>query len=456
MDIRNLITALDTIYPKYFEKSLSTKYVKYSDILPLIRRFSEKKIADIQPLGQSVEGRSIFKISIGRGAKNILIWSQMHGNEPTGTLAIFDVLNYLTNNQDKDFVAAWLSTFRINFIPMLNPDGAEVYERRNALNIDINRDAKALQSPEAQLLAQWREIMQSEWAFNLHDQDSHYSAGRSDKPACISLLAPAFNLSQEVDENRSQTMQLIALQAKLISPFIPGMLARYWADYSARSFGDTFQSLGTKTVLIESGSYPFEKNKETPRKMNFIILLSSLEIIHSKLFLNDSIDNYLAIPENKKNFYDLIIHNVLWKHKGLDLIVDIAVNQNEKPLIDSSDFKIRSKIADIGDLSTEFASLHYQAEGMEIHPALMLPEAYEDSSVIFPHFTLSNFRKGYLLFPLKSFNPDTNYDEIEFHVVPEDYQVPGEIKIEQPADFYLERNNKINVIVVNGEIRELN
>ena len=45
----------------------------------------------------------------------------------------------------------------IRAIPMLNPDGAEVFRRRNAQNIDINRDTINLETPEANIL------LEGEW-----------------------------------------------------------------------------------------------------------------------------------------------------------------------------------------------------------------------------------------------------------------------------------------------------
>ena len=41
-------------------------------------------------------------------------------------------------------------------VPMLNPDGAEAYKRRNMQDIDINRDAVNLATPEARLLKKLR------------------------------------------------------------------------------------------------------------------------------------------------------------------------------------------------------------------------------------------------------------------------------------------------------------
>lgn len=72
-----------------------------------------------------------------------MLWSQMHGNESTATMALFDLFNFLEGKGDQydTFRQLLNSQLRLKFIPMLNPDGADVFKRRNALDIDLNRDA---------------------------------------------------------------------------------------------------------------------------------------------------------------------------------------------------------------------------------------------------------------------------------------------------------------------------
>ena len=103
-------------------------------------------------VGASLEGRSINLITTGTGPFRVLLWSQMHGDEPTATAALFDVFDYFQRHRDDPVVQRILSSLTLYVVPMLNPDGAERYQRRNAQGIDLNRDALALQTPEGQLL----------------------------------------------------------------------------------------------------------------------------------------------------------------------------------------------------------------------------------------------------------------------------------------------------------------
>ena len=91
------------------------------------------------------------------------LWSQMHGNEPTATQAIFDILNFLNSPDFKVEKQEILSNLTLHFLPMLNPDGAELYQRRNTLGIDINRDALRLQSPEGRTLKRVRDSLEADF-----------------------------------------------------------------------------------------------------------------------------------------------------------------------------------------------------------------------------------------------------------------------------------------------------
>ena len=146
-------TALYDSYDTYKESSLKKRRIKHAELQPLIQALEEEPGVSVREVGKSIEGRSLKLISLGDGPVDVFLWSQMHGDEPTATQAIFDILNFMTAEgsfeAEKNML---LDSLTIHFLPMLNPDGAEVYQRRNLLGIDINRDALRLQSPEGQAL----------------------------------------------------------------------------------------------------------------------------------------------------------------------------------------------------------------------------------------------------------------------------------------------------------------
>ena len=86
---------LENIYTSQKENSLHGKWITYKDIEKLFSKYALK--FDISQIGTSEEKRPIMQLKIGSGSKKILVWSQMHGNESTGTKAIFDLLNCISN-----------------------------------------------------------------------------------------------------------------------------------------------------------------------------------------------------------------------------------------------------------------------------------------------------------------------------------------------------------------------
>src|SRR3546814_530724 len=115
---------LSLAFETFKEPSLTNRRIKHRDIEPLILALKNKTDFQVQLLGQSVQKRNIYQIDYGTGDKRVMLWSQMHGDESTATMALFDLFNFLSAGHD-DFDSI-RSTIKNNthlmFIPMLNPD----------------------------------------------------------------------------------------------------------------------------------------------------------------------------------------------------------------------------------------------------------------------------------------------------------------------------------------------
>jgi len=366
-----LTSQLYETYEDYKEPSIGERRIKHADIQPLIQKFKANPKFEVQKVGQSIKGRDLHLISIGSGDSNIFLWSQMHGNEPTATQAIFDILNFLDAPEFQQEKEAILSKLKLHFLPMLNPDGAEVFTRRNALGIDINRDALRLQSPEGLTLKRLRDSLDADFGFNLHDQSTYYNAERTEKPATISYLATAYNYEKDINEVRANAMKVIVYMNEIIQNYAPGQVGRYSDDFEPRAFGDNIAKWGTSLILIESGGYPGDPEKQEIRKLNYVSILSALYTIANESFKNIPIEDYEKIPRNDRKLFDLKIENVIYELLGDDYILDLGIFNNEVDLEGHNQFYYNSSVADQGDLSTYYAYKTFDAQGYKIVPPKM-------------------------------------------------------------------------------------
>ena len=103
--------------------------VRHKDLKNYLEQL--KKIGiKVDEVGRSVSNREIYQTEFGKGPLKVFLWSQMHGDEPTATSALIDMLAILHKHRDKEWVKQIEKTMTIRTVPMLNPDGAEVYIRR--------------------------------------------------------------------------------------------------------------------------------------------------------------------------------------------------------------------------------------------------------------------------------------------------------------------------------------
>lgn len=365
--METLVKKLFDDYENYKEKSIHSDYISHEQLKNKISSLRNSNFI-LSDIGKSIDGREIYSIKFGKGKRKILAWSQMHGDEPTATSAIFDILNYFQSKEESDvFKNEILNELEIHFIPMLNPDGAEKFKRENSFNIDLNRDALSFQSDESALLWNYAQKLKPEFAFNLHDQNSYYAVGRSNKTAALSFLAPPIDYVKSINYTREKSMQLISFLYKHLNEIIDGHIARYKDDFEPRAFGDNFMKSGISTVLLESGFYPKDYEKNFVRKLNFISLLISFYAIAKEKYRNIFYSKYFEIPENNELFYDLLIRNLTLNYNFRKFKVDIAINRSKKLNDVAKNFYYESKIAAIGDLSTFFGLEEYDFNGYEIN-----------------------------------------------------------------------------------------
>ena len=377
----DITRALYDSYDSYRMTQVKSRRLKHADLIPILESLqsSLEGILKIEQIGASSEGRSINLLTMGSGKKKIFMWSQMHGDEPTATMGILDLLSYFRSYRSAQEVDKILAETKLLILPMLNPDGAERFQRRSVHGIDINRDALQLQTIEARILKQTRDTYSPEFGFNLHDQEPRYTVGASGKPAMIALLAPSIDHAKSENAVRIRAKKVAAQLVDILSPIIPGQISRYDDAFEVRAFGDNIQKWGTSTVLIESGGSAGDPEKMFIRKLNCIALLGISYAIATGEYEQADVSNYERLPENAKNLYDLIIRGAtLTQLNGAaSVVVDIGINIDEVTKENGSVVE-QAKVVDLGDLRTFTSYREIQAGGKSIDANRVVLESIVD------------------------------------------------------------------------------
>ena len=304
----------------------------------------------VDEVGRSYANREIYQVEFGKGPLKVFLWSQMHGDEPTATSALIDMFTVLQKNRDKDWVKKIESVLTIRAVPMLNPDGAEFYQRRNLQGIDINRDALNLQTPEANLLKKLRDEWSPNIGFNLHNQNSLTTAGRTNKQAAISFLVVYGDAAKTTSEGHERNKRLVSAMVSAIAPYMTGHIGRYGDEWTPTAFGDNFSAWGTPVILIETGAL-HGKDEMFLVKMNFTSMMTALKSAADGSEKDFSPVNYESLPENSSgSLYYFIFRNatIIDRTKPETAVTgDVAVNIDRR----RAEFVAPAYVRQIGNLS---------------------------------------------------------------------------------------------------------
>ena len=350
---------------------------------PLIRHADvEARLRDVQratpdlfhleEIGRSVEGRSINHMWFGTGPMHVVLWSQMHGDEPTATAALFDIFESVRRHRAEPGVLRMLATLTVHVVPMLNPDGAERFQRRNAQGIDINRDALRMQSPEGRALKALIDRVKAPVGFNLHNQNWRTEAGKTGQPATMSLLSVAFDQQQTESPGRLLTKKICAVIRDALEPLAPGRVARYDDEFETRAFGDNVTKWGTSVVLIETGAWPAAAPDPFLVRLNFVAIVSALDALASGRVEQADKRRYETLPVNTSGlFYTIVRNGTVVAGTGVEPFkadVGIVATRGVRTVDGQRTIRLTARIDDLGDLTTSGALESIDATGLFVAP----------------------------------------------------------------------------------------
>src|SRR5688500_7387770 len=373
--------------------AISKRRFTHAQLWAALDTFVRSPSLSVREIGRSVQGRPIRAVTYGNGPVTVLLWSQMHGDESTATMALADIIVWLSRSYvARDPLRARIaSELTVVMVPMLNPDGAEVFQRENAMGVDINRDARRLSTPEGRALKALRDSLRPDFGFNLHDQSARTLTSPGNKQVAIALLAPATDEARGYGPVRERARLVAAGIASVLAPEIPERLAVYDDSFNPRAFGDLMQTWGTSTVLIESGALPDDPEKQRLRALNVIAIVSALEMIASGRYREMDPALYEGLPRNGRSAVDLLVRGARLVLPGAEPApVDVALNFDE-PVA-----KREPRLREVGDLSAVIAIDTVDATGLYLHPGpAMLAESRGELRIgSLASFTLRRGREG--------------------------------------------------------------
>lgn len=319
----------------------------------------------VEQVGVSNASREIYQIEWGRGPLKVFMWSQMHGDEPTATSALIDMFTILHKERDKEWVKKIADTITLRAVPMLNPDGADAYQRRNLQGIDINRDALDLKTPEARLLKKLRDDWSPAIGFNLHNQQALTTVGRAPRQAAISFLVVYGDEAKTKTAGLDRNERIAAAMVNALQKFIPGNIARYSDEWTPTAFGDNFSAWGTPVILIETGAL-YGKDEMFLVKVNFVAFMTALQSIATGSEANQSPEPYLQLTENSSgSLVNFVFHRaniIASREASAPIVADIAAITERR----RASFAAPTVIRGVGDIGGRRGLEEYDASGFTV------------------------------------------------------------------------------------------
>lgn len=361
---------IENYYDSFKETRIKERAFSYDLWLQLIDEWKNNPALTVSEIGNTYEGKPIHQVKFGTGPIHICAWSQMHGDEATATMALADIFLFLSKEGDKFTELREILHQKITLfvIPRLNADGAERWTRETALGIDMNRDARKLNSPEAKILHDWAHQINPTFSFNLHDQHRLYSVGNTPHQTHIALLSTTGDESGTWTDSRLRSGKLANRLTRIVEKIYPNKIAKWTDEYNTRAFGDYFQGQNFGLILLESGGAGWDLEKQSLRKTTACLLLDAFYAIATEEWKSEGLSTYESLLTNERNIFDIKLLNAPLRKNDISIRADIGLNISEEYIDGKIAFMwTLEEIGDLGIYSglTEIDASDYQLSDLQ-------------------------------------------------------------------------------------------
>ncbi len=96
--VRDFTLKLFNSYESFKVESITSCRFTQAEMLNWLEPFKGQNLFHKSTLGASSEGKIISLYTLGRGSVKVMLWSQMHGDEPTATMALVDMISFFAKN----------------------------------------------------------------------------------------------------------------------------------------------------------------------------------------------------------------------------------------------------------------------------------------------------------------------------------------------------------------------
>jgi hypothetical protein len=156
-----------------------------------------------------------------------------------------------------------------------------------------------------------------------------------------------------------------------MTPLVGDHIAKYDDTFNPRAFGDLMGAWGASTVLIESGGWQNDPQKQHLRKANFVGILAALDAIATGEYATRDPALYEQLQFNGRRMPALLVSGARLAVPGLPTIAADLVINFDRPLLREG-----GTIVDIGDLGSTEAQDTLHVEGLFLVP---FGDALDDS-----------------------------------------------------------------------------